>query len=364
MMKVGKWTWIAGCALALAYGCQSEPKEPEVAEPPAAEGETEPTADADEPEPPSKSSPDCIGPVTAGEPKMVKVAGQKWELNGSTLTAKSGLKKKKLVVGAITDVKEDSPENLANLDVILKRFKKAKVDLVMVAGDTGLDKDQIVGVLSKIAESQVPVFNISGNREGKADYNAALAEVAKAHPNVFNLNQIRRIDTPIADFISMPGYFNASYIHAEDGCQYFQADVDALDELVEASDSPVVLVSHGGPKQSGEQAIDRTAEGANVGDPMLTKAIEKHAIKFGIFGNIHEAGGRATDFAGEKILPEGKPQESMFLNPGPADAVAWQMNDGSESFGMAAVMTIDSEGRATYEIKRIKEGEAKVAGSP
>lgn len=363
-MSIRKWSWIAACAIGLAYGCQSEPKEPEVAEPPPAAEAPEASADPEDPEPPSKSSPECVGPVTTGDTKTVQVAGQKWELSGSTMTAKSGLKKKKLVVGAITDVKEDSPENLANLDVILKRFKKAKVDLIVVAGDSGLDKDQIVGVLGKVAEAKVPVFNISGNREGKAHYTAALAEVSKAHPNVFNLNAIRRVDTPFADFISMPGYFNASYIHAEDGCQYFQADVDALDELVKASDSPVVLVSHGGPKQTGEQAIDRTAEGANVGDPMLTKAVEKNDIKFGIFGNIHEAGGRATDLAGEKILPEGKPHDALFLNPGPADAVAWQMNDGTESLGMAAVLTFDSQGQASYEIQRISEGEAKVAGSP
>ncbi|MEO0813191.1 MAG: metallophosphoesterase, partial [Myxococcota bacterium] len=274
------------------------------------------------------------------------------------------LKKKKLIVGALTDVKENSPENLANLDVFLKHFKKAKVDLIIVAGDSGLDEEQLVGVLGKVAESKVPVFNIAGNREGKADYVSAMEKVAKDHPNVFNLNAVRRIDTPFADFVSMPGYFNPSYIHAEDGCQYFQADVDGLDALAKASDSPVVLISHGGPLQTGEQAIDRTAEGANVGDSMLTKAIEKNAIKFGIFGNIHEAGGRATDLAGETLLPEGQSHESLFLNPGPADAVAWQMNDGSESLGMASVLTFDNQGQASYAIHRVKEGEAKVAGTP
>ncbi|MEM6733490.1 MAG: hypothetical protein AAF658_18165, partial [Myxococcota bacterium] len=213
-----------------------------------------------------------------------------------------------------------------------------------------------------IAEAGVPVFNIAGNREGKEDYKTAMEEVAKNHPNVFDLNQIRRVDTEFVDFISMPGYFNPSYIHAEDGCQYFQADVDALDELVKASDSPVVLVSHGGPLQKGEEAIDRTAEGSNVGDEMLTKAIEKNKIPFGLFGNIHEAGGRATDLAGETLLPEGKPQESMFVNPGPGDAVAWQMNDGTESLGMAGVITFDAQGRGSYKIERVGGKDSKVAG--
>ncbi|MEM6532867.1 MAG: metallophosphoesterase [Myxococcota bacterium] len=349
-MKLRVWAIVP-----LLFACQQD-KQPEVIEGVKPAG-TEAKAEVEPPAPPKKSFPECVGPIGDGEKKEVTIGNQKWELNGSTLSATSGLKKNRLVVGALTDIKEDSEENLANLDAFVATFKKEKVDLVMIAGDSGLDKAQLLGVLSKVAEVGVPVFNIAGNREGKADYDAAMKEITEKHPNVLNLNAIRRVDTPLADFISMPGYFNPSYIHAEDGCQYFQADVDALDDLAKASDSPVVLVSHGGPLQTGEQAIDRTAEGANVGDPMLTKAVEKNEIKFGIFGNIHEAGGRGVDLAGENLLPEGKPHESLFLNPGPGDAVAWQMNDGSESLGMASVLTFDNKGRATYVVHRIPDPE-------
>ncbi|MEM6274039.1 MAG: metallophosphoesterase [Myxococcota bacterium] len=368
-MSLRPWILPLIFLLGFAAGCQ-----PESAPTPTDEPTSEPEAekpnledeDVEEPKPaePTASTKACVGPIEDGEPVKVKIGKQMWERRGSTLSATKGLKKKKLVVGTLSDVKEDSEENLANLDVLVKKFKKAKVDLVMVAGDSGLDQKQIVGVLNKIAGIGVPVFAIAGNREGEADYTAALTEVTQANPNVLSLNEIRRIDTPFADFVSLPGYFNPNYIHAEDGCQYFQADVDQLDELAKASDSPVVLISHGGPKQSGEEGIDRTAEGDNVGDPMLLAAIEKNKIPFGIFGNIHEAGGRATDLEGTKVLAEGKSFDSMYLNPGPADGVAWQMNDGSESIGMGAVFTIDADGKATYAMHRIPDPSKKVAKKP
>lgn len=301
------------------------------------------------------SRPNCVGPIEAGETVSVRIAGQSWEHSGSTLRARSGLKKNRLVVGALADIKEDSEENLRNLDKLLDNFKKAKVDLVVVAGDSGLDREEIINVVARVATAKVPVLVGAGNREGEADFTEALAQVSAEHNNVFNLNKIRRVDTPVADLISLPGYFDAGYIHAEDGCQYFQEDVDALGELVRASDSPVVLVSHGGPRQSGDEALDLTAEGQHVGDPMLTEFLQDYDIKFGIFGNIHESGGRATELTGDTRLDEGKRHDTLFLNPGPADAVAWQMNDGTDSVGMAAVMTLTRAGQASYRVNRIAD---------
>lgn len=313
------------------------------------------------PEPPSKSHADCVGPIATGEAKKVQVGRHTWELNGSTLEAPAAIGKNGLTLGVITDIKENSEENLANIDEFIKFFSKKKVDAIVVAGDTGLNKEQIVGALEAFKDVKVPVFNIAGNREGKSDYTAAMAEVSAKHPHIMNLNVIRHIDTPVADLVSMPGYFNPSYIHAEDGCQYFQADVDAMVELAKTADSPVILVSHGGPKSSGTAGIDRTAEGSNVGDPMLTKAIIDAKIPFGIFGNIHEAGGRATNLEGTAVLEAGKSHESLYLNPGPADGVRWIMNDESESVGMAAILTVDKGGKASFEIMRITDSEAKLA---
>jgi Icc-related predicted phosphoesterase len=323
--------------LALAAACQKA-EEPAPPPPPAPEA----AAPAAAPAAPAKSDPACVGPM--GE--------------GSTVEVKAG-KPDALTIGVLSDVKEDIPENLENVKTFLAAFKKAKADVIVVAGDTGLNQQQLQSSLDLIAGAGVPTFVIIGNREGKKDYAAAVAEVKKKHANLYDLDLVRRVDLPAVDLVSMPGYFNAGYLHSDDGCQYFQADVDALAEIVKGANSPVVLVSHGGPKQAGADAIDRTAEGDNVGDPMLTKAITDAKIPFGIFGNIHEAGGRATDLEGKMLEPK-KPHPSMFLNPGPADSVQFGMNDGTTSVGMAAIVKV-AKGQASYEIVRAIDKSAPVA---
>jgi Icc-related predicted phosphoesterase len=268
------------------------------------------------------------------------------------MTLKSAVKNKELVIGALTDIKEDSEENKANLKQLVDWFKKSNVAVIVVAGDTGENQKEIEGALDVLATAKVPVFNIAGNREGKTEYRKAMVALRAKHGNVFDLNVIRKVETPIVDIVSMPGYFNASYLHNDDGCLYYQADLDALADLIKTCKEPVVLVSHGGPKQEGAEALDRTAEGENRGDPGLAKVMAATRVPIGIFGNFHEAGGRATDLAGQTRLEENKAHDSLYINPGPADAVRWMMNDGTEGNGMGAILTI-KQGKATHQIHRI-----------
>ena len=259
-----------------------------------------------------------------------------------------------LVVGVIADVKENTPQNISNLKKIIAHFRKSAVELVVIAGDLGDTQDQIEDVLELVGRSELPAMSIIGNREPKAAYNAAYAAASQRHPNLFDLNQTRLAIFDGVAFVSMPGYYNLSYIHADTPrCHYQTTDVAATKAIVEAAGgATVVLVSHGPPKQDGAEALDRTLEQANVGDPALKSLIADTNIRFGIFANIHESGGRATDLAGTSVLPQGTATDGFFINPGPADSVRWSMNDGSESAGMAAVVRFSS-GRGTYDIFRV-----------
>ncbi len=338
--------------LAALLGCQKteEPKAPEAAPAPAApKAEAKPATD-----------PDCVGPITAGTPETITIGATTWELAGSTLTEKSARKGDTLVVGAVTDIKEDSAENMANLKELAKWFKENKVDVIVNNGDTGETEAQIVNSLTVLAEVGVPVLSIIGNREGRKVHKAALTAVRQKFPNVFNLVAVRRVDTAVADFISMPGYHNPNYIHAEDGCMYTAEDAQSLVELARASNSPVVLISHGPPKMDGPDGLDRTSEGDNVGDPAVAKVIAEQRIPFGIFGNIHEAGGKATDLMGKTVLAQNTMVDALYLHPGPADGVRWVMNDKSESLGMAAILTIKGK-QASYQIKRMDDPQKKMA---
>jgi Icc-related predicted phosphoesterase len=343
------FTRVALALCAAGYiGCKEKPAEPPPPPPPPPKAEPVPPKPAPEPQ----SDPDCVGPVATGTAEAKKIGDQSWELNGSTLKLAAYGKKGTLTLGVVSDIKEDSPENLENLKAFAAWFKKEKADVIVVAGDTGLAEGQIEAALGVLAGVGVPVFNIVGNREGKALYKASMAKASAAHANIFDLNRIRRVDTPVVDLVSMPGYFNPAFIHAEDGCAYYPKDLTALGELVATCDSPVVLVSHGGPKQEGENGIDRSAEGEHVGDPGLAALLKDKNIPFGIFGNIHEAGGKATDVTGATVLPQDKPQKQLYLNPGPTDGVRWAMNDKTESVGMAALVTFNDKGEARYKIKR------------
>jgi Icc-related predicted phosphoesterase len=314
------------------------------------------------PPPPPKSDPTCVGPVTSGTPEKVTVGDQTWELNGSTLVLKSALKKGELVIGAVTDIKEDSDENKGNLKKLVDFFKKNKAQIIIVAGDTGQNQKELEGALDVLAAAKIPVFNIIGNREGKTEYRKAMVALRAKHGNVFDLNMIRKVETSVVDIVSMPGYFNPSYLHNDDGCLYYPADLDALSALVKTCKAPALIVSHGGPKQEGPEALDRTAEGENRGDPGLAKVMADNKVPFGIFGNFHEAGGRATDFSGATRLEETKAHDALYINPGPADAVKWMMNDGSESEGMGAILIL-KDGKITHKIHRIGGKAAPKAGA-
>jgi Icc-related predicted phosphoesterase len=341
-----------GLLIALAGALGSCQKSQPVAPAQAPKAKAPVAKKAPEKKAPTTSHADCVGPITTGESVNFKIADNTWVLNGSTLTME-GDKSKGLVMGVISDVKENTVGNIRNLLEFSQWFKKEKADMIVVSGDTGFSQAQIEANLRTLATAGIPVLVLVGNRESRVEFKAALTNVSRDHKHVLNFNSIRRVDTPAADLLSLPGYYDVNKLHSDDGCQYFQSDVDALAQLVKTANSPTVLVSHGGPRQEGPHGIDRMAAGDNVGDPALSQAITKLNIPFGIFGNIHEAGGGATNRDGSKRLAPNAFHDSLYLNPGPADSMRWGMNDKTESVGMAGIMTV-KDGKASYRIQRAK----------
>jgi Icc-related predicted phosphoesterase len=303
---------------------------------------------------PKSSDPDCIAAWNpAGPPRSIDAGGRKLEVTGTKLVETTSDPDSKAVIGVMANVKEDTPDNLANLEHFMGVFKKAGVEAIVVVGDLGETKEQIGNVLKPIAAASVPVFAVMGNREAKGDFNEALAGFADQA--VVNMNMVRLAVLDDVAFVSVPGYYDKAFIHATQGCNYLPEDLEATKPIVQAAgDKPVVLLSHGGPKQDGADALDRTLEQANVGDPALTKFLRDANVKLGVFPNIHESGGRATELTGTKLLPPKTLHDELYLNPGAVDAVSWQMNDGTRSVGMAAIMTIEGK-QASFEVVRIEE---------
>jgi len=191
----------------------------------------------------------------------------------------------------------------------------------------------------------VPVLVIAGNRECQSEFTDGVAEAQKEFSNVVNMNRIRAVEFADATVISLPGYHDPNFTHCATGCRYYQSTLDELVQLAKGSKQPVILIAHGPPKGEGSQALDYAISGGNVGDAQLSRALLDGGIAFGAFSHIKEAGARATDLPGTTLIKPGTATRSFYLNPGPADTITWEMNDGTKSHGMAAVIAIrGSEG--------------------
>lgn len=312
---------------------------------------------------PRVSDPLCVAKPDAAPEETLEIGGKTWVRKGTTLTLQGEDADDEFVIGQITDVKDHNPDNAANLAAMVAWMKDQKVDAIAVTGDLGETAESIEKVLRDVAAAGVPVLTVIGNRECKDHFDSGVKAAQKDFKNIVNLNLVRVVNTDDVSFVSMPGYYNRAYLHCADGCEYTPEDVRALPEVAKAATAPVrALISHGPPLQSGALAIDRIHEGANVGDPVLAEVMQKdpQLFPFGLFGNIQEAGGYATDLAGKTRVAAETFADSFVLNPGPTDAVRWVMLDGSESVGMAGLVKFKGK-QAMYKIFRLKPGEARAA---
>ena len=236
----------------------------------------------------------------------------------------------------------------------VKFFADEKADAIIVTGDVGEKASSITRVLNVLSETKLPIFVIIGNRECRAEFTDGVAASKKDHSNIVNLNEVRAIEFPELTIVSLPGYHAPDYIQCATGCRYFKSTLDEVVRVAKDSKVPVMLVSHGPPRGSSNQALDYASAGGNVGDENINKAIGEGAISFGVFSNIKEAGGRgAADPAGATLVKEGAPSKTLFYAAGPADTFGWELNDGNKAVGMAAVVSI-KDGQATFKNLRLK----------
>ncbi|MBX5483598.1 MAG: metallophosphoesterase [Myxococcaceae bacterium] len=305
------------------------------------------------PEP--RAEKECAAPIETGPAVEMKIGDRAAVQTGTHLTFKDKDTDGTLTLGVIGPLNEDSGENLVNIKKYLKFFADEKADAIVITGDVGeAYPENITRVLLAVAESNLPVFTVIGNRECRAAFTDGVTAAQRQKNNIVNLNAIRAVEFPEATLVSLPGYHDAEFIACKTGCVYYKSTVDEAVRLAKEAKSPVVLVSHGPPHGDGSQALDFAHQGGNVGDMQINRAIAEGNIPFGLFANIKEAGARAVDSPeGTTLVGEDKPSKKLYLNPGPADAVGWDMNDGTTSSGMVAVFRIKGD-EASWKLFRVK----------
>ncbi len=338
---------------AVLVGCpEKKPAEPE---PPK-----QATAVVEAPKPPPppevkepRAEAECAAPIELKPPTEVKIGDRTATSKGYKLVFADKDSDGALTLGVLGPLNEDSGANMLAVRKYLKFFQDEKVDAIVVTGDSGEVADGIARILKPLAATKLPLFVIAGNRECRAEYTDGVNQVKKEFTNVVNMNEVRAVEFPEATLVSLPGYHDPNYLHCATGCRYYKSTVDEVVRLAKEAKSPVVLVAHDTPRGEGSQALDYARDG-NVGDPEINRAIAEANIPFGVFSNIKEAGARATlDPAGTTQHKVGAPAKTLYLNPGPADAIGWEMNDGSKSVGLAATLTI-KDGQASYKLFRNK----------
>lgn len=228
--------------------------------------------------------------------------------------------------GVLSDAQGDATgvEKLANQLVV------EDVAFILFLGDANQygnavsDVDEMKAVFSALADAGVPVYILPGNHEVKSDYYTAFTAIGSSP--LIDLSSGGSFDFPNVDFFVVPGYYRKNF-PAENGFVYSSFSFSRKN-----SSDPLLLLSHGPPTEYG---LDRTLEGASVGDPGIAHLIRSSGISFGFFGHIHEAGGIAVDCSGERV-PENTWSSCLFLNPG--SVVSWQLTSGIGNQGSAAVV--------------------------
>ncbi len=351
-MKRASALFVLGLLGVFALGCPEKKVEPPKPVEPPKKVEAPPTPP--KPAEEQHALKECAAPLELGPAQELKLGDRAAKLSGYKLTFTDKDPDGQLVLGLLGPLNEDSGENMVAIKKYVKYFTDEKADAIVVTGDSGEPASGITRVLSALAESKLPVFVVIGNRECRADYTDGVNAAKKAFPNVFNLSEVRAVEFPELTLVSLPGYHDPAFISCTNGCQYFKSTLSEVVQMAKDSKVPVMLVSHGPPHGSGDQALDYASAGGNVGDENINKTIADASIAFGVFSNIKEAGGRAAaDPAGTQLVKEGVPSKSLYVAMGPADTIGWDMNDGTKNVGMAGLLTV-KDGQGSFKVMRLK----------
>ncbi len=304
---------------------------------------------------------ECPTPLfTLEKPETVTVGAHTLEVRGSTAVRTGGPWKGPLKIGVLGAIKEASAETKQNIKKAAAEFQKRGVHFVVANGDVSEGEFDLEDAFMMLGDAvKVPVFTHIGNSEGKGSFTRAYLKANKTHPHLFNMNWIRQVDLGGIHLFSLPGYYNLKFLHGKAGCHYTAKDVHVLRQLMEKvpAGDVKILTAHGPPKSFGKQGIDVAFDAGNVGDPEMADLLETVPVPFGIFGHILEAGGRATSNlkTGAPVkLPMKKPVNRLYFNAGSASATPWGMLNGKQSYGMAAVLTVDG-GKAKMEFLTLRK---------
>lgn len=250
------------------------------------------------------------------------------------------------VFGVLSDVHGD----VSRVEHFLNVFKNYDVEYVILPGDIAehfrktsnmlSDEEQIYQVLKIVSEFNKTVFVIPGNHDSKEAYYNAISRLNKS--NIIDGSQTRYFNGNNFNLVFVPGYFIPS-MTVNNGFVFNEKDIELIKPVITKQ---TIIVSHSPPKFTTKNAIDVVYDGKNVGSDLLTSLIKEKNISFGIFGHIHEVGGKAVNLK-EQIISQNFWSDELFLNP--SSVIPWTLLNGTSHNGTAGILWF-KEGKAKYKI--------------
>lgn len=288
-----------------------------------------------------------VDPAAAKKVQPITLAGVKLSVQGAALRfsgkpASTG----RLVLGVLGDTRAASPDTLARLGPLSRRFKQAGAAAVVVLGGVAPTYDGVREVLARLREGGLPVLALPGDRASRSGFSGAVENLGAG---VVDLIRVRAVVHPAASLVGLPGYYRAHHLLAgPQGCSYDGADLTRLAALAAGLPGPRVLLSHGPPRGSGPTAVDRAFGGVNVGDPLMGELMRRGKLTVVLSAHVHESAGRATTLSGDPVA-QGAWSPTLVLNVGAADATPHQDLRGAWSTGTAALVEVEAR-RARFRM--------------
>ncbi len=290
-----------------------------------------------------------VDPAAASKVQPITVAGVKLSVRGSVLRYSGKPPSRRLVLGVLGDTRAASPDTLARLGPLVRRFKQEGAAAVALLGGVDGSYEGVRAVLARLQQGGLPVLALPGDRASRGGFSGAVENVGAG---VVDLIRVRAVVHPGASLLGLPGYYRAHHLLAgAQGCSYDGADLERLATLSAGLPGPRVLLSHGPPRGQGPEAVDRAFGGVNVGDARLGSLIRRGKISVVLCAHVHESGGRATTVDGAPVKP-GAWSPSLVLNVGAADATPHQDLSGAWSTGTAALVEFEG-GQARFRMIEI-----------
>ncbi len=297
----------------------------------------------------------CPGPFAdLATPRTISLGGKQYLHSGYRMRVQTHDADKRIVFGVLGAIKDSAPATLVNIKESIAWFRHKGVEWVIGNGDVVGNELDADAVLTALGETGMPTLLIVGNSDSTAGFSRAIQKASVRYPNLVSGVWVRQLELDDAEIWTLPGYHDRRFVHGTGSCVYKNEDLHDMKRKLEPLGSePVVLVGHGPPRAHGNVGVDQLYDGTHVGDASINKLISARHIPFGIFGHILESGGTAVGGEMHTSIKPDVLSDKLYVNVGSVAGDAWKMRDGSLSWGMATVVTID-HGKGKFEVKRFR----------